>query len=143
MQTTNEFIDAVKVRHGLETDYALAKLLGIRHSNVSNYRAGRSTMDNRTAVKVAELLAMKPMEVIAAVEMERARDEKTKGFWMRYAAALVMFVGISSPPAPAEASTADLTKPVGNTDYTNKRRRKKSTFEVALQLFKGPRLCLF
>lgn len=106
MKTTNEFLDAVKVRHGIESDYALAKLLGVRHTNISNYRTGRSTMSNQTAVKIAELLAMKPMEVIAAAEMERAKNEKERGFWMRYAAALCMIVGVSAPPSPAEASTS-------------------------------------
>jgi len=110
MMTTNEFLDAVKQRHGFKSDYELSKALGVKQQTISSYRVGRTSMDPMMAAKVAELLAMNPLEVIAAAEAERARDEKTKGFWMRYAAALLMVVGVSAPPSPAEASQAQASE---------------------------------
>lgn len=106
MMTTNEFLDAVKARHGFKSDYELSRALGVKPQTISSYRVGRTSMDPMMAAKVAELLAMNPLEVIASAEAERAKDEKAKGFWMRYAAALLMVVGVSAPPSPAEASTA-------------------------------------
>ena len=148
MKTTSEFLDAVKERHSLQSDYALAKRLGVRHSTISHYRSGRSSMDPKTAVKIAELLALDPLEVIAAAEVERARDEKTKGFWMRYAAALCMIVGVSAPPSPAEASTAQPVQQSVLCQIKGRRKKKASkaagTFQATVrQLLRGPRLALF
>lgn len=108
LKTTIDFMDAVKARHGIKSDYELSKALGVSQQTISHYRNRGSAMDTKMAVKVAELLALDPLEVIAAAEIERAeraKDEKAKGFWMRYAAALLMVVGVSAPPSPAEAST--------------------------------------
>ena len=67
---------------------------------------------------------------------------------MRYAAALLMVVGVSAPPSPAEASTAQESP--GNLYYVKSRRQKKKaskaagTFQSAVrQLLTSPRLCLF
>lgn len=151
MKTTNEFLDAVKVRHGLESDYALAKALGVGTSVIGNYRVGRSHLNNTMAAKVAELLALDPLEVIAAAEIERAeraKDEKAKGFWMRYAAALLMVVGVSAPPSPAEASTAQPVQQSVLCQIKGRRKKKTSkaagTFQATVrQLLRGPRLALF
>lgn len=144
MMTTNEFLDAVKQRHGFKSDYELSKALGVKQQTISSYRVGRTSMDPMMAAKVAELLAMNPLEVIAAAEAERAKDEKTKGFWMRYAAALLVAVGVSSPPAPAEASQAQASE--GICIMSNRRRQileAVGTVKWAVcQLLAGPQLRL-
>mgnify|MGYP003471410918 CR=1 FL=1 len=110
MQTTNEFLDAVKQRHGVTSDYALAKLLGVRHTTISNYRTMRSRLDDQMAIKVAKLLEMPPEAVMVAAHGERAKlpeeRELWERLWQRVAAVLILGVGITGAPAPAEASTA-------------------------------------
>ena len=54
MQTTNEFLDAVKARHQLTSDYQLAKFLGVRQSTISNYRVRKSGFDEAMALRVGE-----------------------------------------------------------------------------------------
>jgi transcriptional regulator with XRE-family HTH domain len=85
MQTTNEFLDAIKVRHNLPSDYKLGLLLGASStSQVSNYRAGRSRMDEQVALKVAELLDVEPAYVVACVNHERAAakgDDQMMAVW--------------------------------------------------------------
>lgn len=81
MKTTNQYLDAVKAKHGLTSDYQLAKLLGIRQSTISGYRAERSHLDDLMALKVAELLSIDPMEIIAAANVERAKTAETKRVW--------------------------------------------------------------
>ena len=85
MRTTVQWIDAVKKRHGLESDYAVAKLLDVGQSQISHYRMGRSTMDVYMAARVAQLLELEPIQVIASAEAERARDAGKKDFWKRQA----------------------------------------------------------
>ena len=108
MKTTIDYLTAVKELHGLTSDYQLAKALRVRSSAIANYRAGRSGMDAMTAVRVAELLNVPPLEVLAHVEIERARTPAARNFWMRYAAsvalAVVSFAGAVTPP-PASAGT--------------------------------------
>lgn len=44
METTTQFLDQIKARYGLPSDYALAAKLGITQSGVSSYRVGRSKL---------------------------------------------------------------------------------------------------
>ena len=81
MKTTLEYIDAVKMRRDLPSDYAIAKLLGVSRQAVSQYRQGKAAFDDLTAVRVAEILDINPMEVIAAANRERAKSEEVKRVW--------------------------------------------------------------
>lgn len=78
---TIEFLDAVKMRRGITSDYALAKVLGISQQAVSSYRAGRSRIDDDVALTVAEVLEIHPMQVIAAANAERAKTPEAKARW--------------------------------------------------------------
>jgi transcriptional regulator with XRE-family HTH domain len=114
MQTTNEFLDAVKQRHGVTSDYALAKLLGVRHTTISNYRTMRSRLDDQMAIKVARLLDMPPEAVMVAAHGERAKlpeeRELWEKLWQKVAAVLILGVGITGAPVPAEASQAQASE---------------------------------
>jgi transcriptional regulator with XRE-family HTH domain len=107
MRTTVEWLDAVKRKFGLDSDYKLAKLLNVEPQNVSHYRAGRRYMDPYTAARVAELLKVDPLKVIAACESQRARDEEQRTFWKRLAACVVLGTAttVGTPPPPAAAAT--------------------------------------
>ena len=100
---TIEYLDQVKARHGIKSDYALAQVLAVTHATVSHYRTGRSIMDATVAVKVAELLALNPLVVIAAAEIERATKDKVRQVWLRYAAGLVVVVSLAGAPGEGNA----------------------------------------
>lgn len=106
MKTCNDWLDAVKKRHKLESDYALAKLLGVQQTNISRYRLGRGSMDVYTAARVAELLNEDALKVIATAEAERARNDEQRTFWKRLAAGVLLVAGVNVtvPPAPAQAA---------------------------------------
>jgi transcriptional regulator with XRE-family HTH domain len=74
-------LDAAKKRLGIESDYALSKRLGLTTSAISNYRAGRSHMDDVTAVKIAELLGMHPGLVMLDMHRERAKTPQERKIW--------------------------------------------------------------
>lgn len=87
-KTTVEFLDAVKAKHGLTSDYQLSKLIGCTHSSISHYRGGKSKLDEGTACKVAELLEIEPGYVLACIAAERSKDDKVKKAWAWSAAHL-------------------------------------------------------
>ncbi|CAD9228386.1 Helix-turn-helix protein [Burkholderia cenocepacia] len=81
MKTTIEWLDALKAHLDLPSDYAAAKLLGVTRSAVSHYRTGRTTFDDSTAIRVAELLGVDPAEVFASMQYERAKSDEARAVW--------------------------------------------------------------
>lgn len=107
MNTTNEFLDAVKAKHGLASDYALSKELGVKPSCISNYRSNRSYLDDLMAVKVAEALEIDPLYVIASANAERSKKDSERKVWTDIlerlgglAASVVIGLALSALPAP-------------------------------------------
>lgn len=79
---SERFLDAVKNRHGLASDTALAEYLGVTQAAVSHYRVGRRTMDNETCLRVAQALDMAdPLPVIMAADMDRAERAGQHSLW--------------------------------------------------------------
>ncbi|WP_186193353.1 helix-turn-helix domain-containing protein [Burkholderia gladioli] len=82
MKITVDYLDALRVELNLPSDYAAAKALGVTPSTVSKYRLGRSVFDEKVAIRVAELLQIEPIEVIAACKAESAPDEHIRSVWI-------------------------------------------------------------
>ena len=113
---TTELLDAVKAAKGITTDYALAKELGLPTQRISDYYKGRGTRypDEFTCLQIARALGRDYAEVQAAVRIEAEKDESRREVWRDYfksisrqaaATALsLLFVILSSTPAPAEAA---------------------------------------
>lgn len=76
-----DYLDAIKARHQLPSDYAAAKALGVTRTSVSRYRNGSDTFADTVAIRVAELLDMDPAEVLIDCQMERAPDPATRAAW--------------------------------------------------------------
>jgi hypothetical protein len=81
MKTTIDYLDAVKKKLDIESDYALAKRLGFSLSSVSSYRTGRRFLDDDAALTVALTLDIHPFEVIAAANVERAKTPEQRARW--------------------------------------------------------------
>ena len=79
---TLEYMAACKERLGITSDYALAKKLGLSQTGLSNYRTGRSRMDDDVALKVSEILGIAPIVVIAHANAERAKTAEQKARWL-------------------------------------------------------------
>lgn len=111
MNATNRYLDRVQKARGLVSDYALAAELGIARQVVSNYRTGRRHLDARACVKVADLLGVPALEVISAVEADRAKSAPDRDFWrgqlqrLGAAAVLVCVAHMGAGAGEARAST--------------------------------------
>lgn len=110
MNTTNEYLDAVKAKSGAASDYALSKVLGVTRASISSYRNKKSFFDDKTAVKVAKILEIDAGIVAAAVHAERAKNETERNLWQSVfeklggvaAGVVIGLAGVS--PAPSQAA---------------------------------------
>lgn len=81
MDTTRDFLAALKRRHGLRTDGDLHRLLGISRARISRYQKGQDYFGDDIAVKVAAELDIDPGYVLACVGAERARSATARAEW--------------------------------------------------------------
>ena len=80
-----KFLDAIKKKHGIQTDYRLGRILEISHSRISNYRTGRREFDEDTCVLVAIELDEPVEYVMAEIQAVRATRTKHEAAWRRLA----------------------------------------------------------
>lgn len=78
---TVEYLDAVKARLDISSDYALAKALGVARESVNAFRSGRSAMGIETCMKVGEILNVDGHAVYAQGQIERAKKPEIRDFW--------------------------------------------------------------
>lgn len=76
-----ELVERLKARHALRSNYAVAKFLGVYPSTVTSWQKGRSRMDDKLALKVAEALEMDPGEVLASLYAERTDCPEVRKVW--------------------------------------------------------------
>lgn len=134
MKTTAEYLDEIKSKTGIESDYGVAMKLGLSRFAVSNYRHCKNAFDNHTCLIVARTLGTPLEQVIADMELQREKDEKKKADWLSFemrlkgaaasilAASSAALVTLIVTPAPAEAleSVAYNQKLGQPTNYANK-----------------------
>lgn len=78
----SKFIDETKKAAGIQTDSALAKRLGVSQQAVSLWRTGKGWPDATRAAEMAALQGREPIAGIAAVELERHRENPAAvKFW--------------------------------------------------------------
>ena len=86
METSKDFTSAIKARYGIESDYQLAKLLGITRSAMSKYRTGVChVFGEDIGYRIAELLDLDAGYVLSCLAAERSKDIKVKKVWQRLA----------------------------------------------------------
>jgi hypothetical protein len=77
-----DWLDRIKAETEYDSDNKIAMHWGVSRQAISKYRMREgSTFSDEVALKVAELLGIDPMEVIASQNLERAKTRKVKEFW--------------------------------------------------------------
>lgn len=124
MQTTNEFLNAVKSKTGAVSDYVLAQKLGITRAAISKYRNNRSSLDDEICLKVARILDINAGIVLSAIHAERAKNLDEKSAWTALferlggvAAALTLGIMLNAP-TDAKANTGLTSKPSHNANLS-------------------------
>jgi len=75
------YLDAVKAQLNIETDYELAKRLGVPRGHVTEMRSGKRGVQIAVAFKLAIALELDPASVVADLEEQREKNEKRRAFW--------------------------------------------------------------
>lgn len=78
---TIEYLQAVKTRLEITSDYALAARLGITRSAVSKLQQGGVSFSDDVALTIAEILNLNPLVVIASANAERAKTPEQRARW--------------------------------------------------------------
>lgn len=79
---TPEYLDLLREKLHLPSDYALQKPLNVSKSQVSSYRNGRDFFSDPIAVRVAELTGMEAWKVLLDSHIERSKTPETRAAWM-------------------------------------------------------------
>lgn len=77
MNHTTHYLELLKDRLQVTSDYAIAQRLGVTRQAASHWTKG-GTFDDRTAALVAEILKIRPAVVMAAMQADRAKEEGTR-----------------------------------------------------------------
>jgi hypothetical protein len=72
-----------------QTDYELAKRTGISKQVISRARRKGGTLDNEGVARLAKFIDQPFMDVLALVELDRAKTPAKKNFWESYAPRLL------------------------------------------------------
>jgi transcriptional regulator with XRE-family HTH domain len=78
---TLEYLQAVKTRLEITSDYALAARLGVTRSAVSNFMRGKGVLGDDVALTIAQILDLNPLVVIAQANAERASSPEIRARW--------------------------------------------------------------
>ena len=81
-------LDRAKHAAHVESDYALAKILGVHKANVSNWRVEKTSPDGRSIVKLCELSGDDCDQVAALIQAMRAANDEEAALWRRVASRL-------------------------------------------------------
>lgn len=76
-----QYLDCVKQKAGIASDYRLSKLTGIGLTSVCNYRNGRSLPDEVAIENLCNLSGDDPGVVAAQIQAERSKNPKAKQLW--------------------------------------------------------------
>jgi DNA-binding XRE family transcriptional regulator len=79
--TTTVILDDLKDMKGIESDYKLAKLLEVRQQTITNYRSGRTQMDEKIAFRAARMLGRAPGPIVLQIYGERSKDTQISRMW--------------------------------------------------------------
>ena len=73
-----EWIDRVKTKRQIDSDYRVAKVLGLSRSAISGYRSKTPTLDEKSCFSVAIALGERPEAVLLDQAAERIKDPKAR-----------------------------------------------------------------
>lgn len=82
------FLDHVKARASIDSDYRLSKVIGKSHGAITNYRTGRTLPNEEVIEQLCALSGDDPDLIAAQVQAARAKDAPAKVMWSRIAARL-------------------------------------------------------
>jgi hypothetical protein len=81
MKLIASLIERARVNASIESDYRLAKIIGINQSAFGNYKAGRSMPNDKIVAQLCALSGDDPHLVMAQIQAERASSDEARNLW--------------------------------------------------------------
>ncbi|MCG9025174.1 hypothetical protein LH462_06835 [Laribacter hongkongensis] len=81
MMTSYDWICLAKQRIGVESDYAMAKVIGVTRHQISKIKTGKSNLGDTTAIRLAQFAHFDALKIISSLNFERAKSPSEKAFW--------------------------------------------------------------
>jgi len=86
MKTTADYIDALRVKFNLDSDFKAMNMLGVKHrQQVSEWRKLHSAFGEELSIKVADALEIDRAEVLLAMQVQKESNTEIKKLWERIA----------------------------------------------------------
>lgn len=131
MKTTADYIDALRVKFNLDSDFKAMNMLGVKHrQQVSEWRKLHSAFGEELSIKVADALEIDRAEVLLAMQVQKESNIEIKKLWERIAtlslehralaASLLAAVGVLVVVfggSTDQTLLLAMTAPVGNSVY--------------------------
>ena len=94
---TIDYLDLLVAKYG--SDYKVAKALNVKNSTVSRWRCQKGEADQAFALRIADLLEIDRMEVLANIQAASAKNADVRQVWvdlakkLHHAAAVLILSG--------------------------------------------------
>lgn len=92
---STKYLDLLIEKRHLKNDVALAEMLDVGKSTISNYRKGIRVMENEMCLKVAMALDIDPLHVIMAADIDRAEKAGQRSLWESFTRKAAAFAGVA------------------------------------------------
>lgn len=92
-----KYVELVKDRYGLSSDYALAKKLGIAQPDANLMRRGLKVPKPELCIKIAKLLDKNPVELLLIAQKDKA-PTSAKGYWTLALTAVDVMLHVPKTP---------------------------------------------
>lgn len=84
MKWFDSYIDELKEKMGLTSDYAVAKFLGVPRQSMTKVRNGE-VLGKDKCLRIALALKKDPIEIIATAEAQREKNQELRAVWLKLA----------------------------------------------------------
>ncbi len=85
VKTSANFLDDLQNKLGVNSDYAVGKIMGMASQRLSHYRQLKGAFDDETCLKVADVLEIDPAYVVACAHHQREKSKQVKQLWEKIA----------------------------------------------------------
>ncbi|WP_221740417.1 hypothetical protein [Stenotrophomonas sp. 278] len=108
--TTVRLLDRWKAEKGVDSDYRAAKVLAVTPSTISGWRAVKSHAKPSLAAKMAKDIGADELQVLAAIEADRAYNAEDRRIWQKHGRALfvALVLTTTSPVLASPVQTSHL-----------------------------------
>ncbi|TAJ76118.1 MAG: hypothetical protein EPO42_13340 [Gallionellaceae bacterium] len=86
MKTTADYIDALRVKFNVDSDFKAMNRLGVNHrQQVSQWRKLHGAFGEELSIKVADALEIDRAEVLLAMQAQKESNQEIRKLWERIA----------------------------------------------------------